>query len=142
MKVMGKRLSEVSEALQGLFSTPYPSMGLDLDGLFDEYPIAFNIIAKHWPGKVYIITYRDDRAKAEQYLKEKNIRYDELILVKTFEEKAEVIKREGISLYYDDQPEMLQNVTPNCAVMLVRNGGNFDYEDKKWMFSNKTGKHV
>ncbi|MFN5329164.1 MAG: hypothetical protein ACK5DV_08290, partial [Planctomycetota bacterium] len=84
----------------------------------------------------------DDRAKAEQYLKEKNIRYDELILVKTFEEKAEVIKREGISLYYDDQPEMLQNVTPNCAVMLVRNGGNFDYEDKKWMFSNKTGKLV
>ncbi|MFN5329040.1 MAG: hypothetical protein ACK5DV_07660, partial [Planctomycetota bacterium] len=101
---MGKRLSEVSQALQGLFSTPYPSMGLDLDGLFDEYPIAFIIIAKHWPGKVYIITYRDDRAKAEQYLKEKNIRYDELILVKTFEEKAEVIKREGISLYYDDQP--------------------------------------
>jgi len=122
--------------------TPYPRMGLDLDGLFDEYPIFFKTIASHWPGKVYIITYRDNRETTEAYIKAQNIRCDELILVNSFEEKAEVIERENICLYFDDQPEMLQNVSSNCAVMLVRNGGNFDYEDKKWMFSEKTGKMV
>ena len=37
---------------------------------------------------------------------------------------------------------MLKNVTPQTNVMLVRNGGNFDFDDKRWMLSEKTGKLV
>ena len=142
MSSTNKTVGTVAESGEGQVNVPHPRLGLDLDGLFDEYPLFFKTIAQSWPGKVYIITYRDNRKVTEEFLKREAIRCDELILVSTFEEKAEVIKREGIGLYYDDQPEMLQNIPPTCAVMLVRNGGNFDFEDKKWVFSRKTGKMI
>jgi hypothetical protein len=37
---------------------------------------------------------------------------------------------------------MLKNITAKTAVMLFRNEGNFDFEDKKWMFSDRTGKLI
>lgn len=70
------------------------------------------------------------------------IRYDELILVDSFEAKAEVIRKEGILAYFDDQPETLKNIPESTNVMLVRNGGNFDFDDRQWMFSENTGKLV
>ena len=45
-------------------------------------------------------------------------------------------------LYIGDQPEMLKNIAADVAVMLFRNEGNFDFEDRKWMFSDETGKLV
>jgi hypothetical protein len=49
---------------------------------------------------------------------------------------------EGPIIYIDDQPEMLKNIPTNVGVLLFRNGGNFDYEDRRWMLSEKTGKFV
>ena len=100
------------------------------------------VLTHCWPGKVYVLTYRSDRDKTIQDLAKFDINYDELILVDSFDAKAEVIKKEGILVYFDDQPEMLKNVTPKTNVMLVRNGGNFDFDDKKWMLSEKTGKLI
>lgn len=71
---------------------------------------------------------------------ESNIRDDELILVDSFEAKAEVIVEKGIMAYFDDQPEMLKHVPPSVNVMLVRNGGNFCFEEKLWLFSESTGR--
>ena len=122
--------------------TPQPSLGIDLDGCVDECPLFFQVLTHCWPGKVYVLTYRKDREKTIQDLAEFDIKYDELILVDSFDAKAEVIKKEGILVYFDDQPEMLKNVTPKTNVMLVRNGGNFDFDDKKWMLSEKTGKLI
>jgi len=119
-----------------------PSLGIDIDGCIDECTSFFQILSKFWVGKVYIITYRRDRDKAVNDLQKFGIRYDELILVKSFDEKAEVIKRENISVYFDDQPEMLKNVSEHTSVMLVRNPGNFDFDDKLWMMSDKTGKLI
>lgn len=48
----------------------------------------------------------------------------------------------GITVYFDDQPVMLKNIPPAVSVMLVRNGGNFDFEGKKWLFSERTGRIV
>jgi hypothetical protein len=117
-----------------------PVLGLDLDGCVDEAPAFFRTLSHFWTGRVIVITFRDDREKAKQVLFQYDIRYDELILVDTFDAKADVIIASGISVYFDDQPEMLKNVPPNVQVMLVRNGGNFDFGDRKWMLSNKTGK--
>lgn len=117
----------------------YPSMGLDLDGCVDEAPIFFNLLTNSWKGKVFIITYRNNMEKAEEVLKEHNIRWDEIILVNSFDEKAKVIANKGILVYFDDQPEMLKNIPPTVNVMLVRNGGNYNFENKKWLFSEKTG---
>ena len=119
-----------------------PTLGLDLDGVISEAPSFFATLSVVWPGRVVIITYRDDRAKTEADLARHAIRYDDLILVDSFDAKAEVIVEMGISVYIDDQPEMLRNVPPTVAVMLFRNPGNFDMQDKLWTLSKKTGKLI
>lgn len=121
---------------------PYPSIGLDLDGTIDECPTFFGWLASNWPGKVFIITYRSDRSKAEADLAKHQIRYDELILVKSFGEKAEVIVQQGISFYFDDQDEMMIDIPENRTVFKIRNGGNFCYETKRWLYSEQTGRTV
>ena len=47
-----------------------------------------------------------------------------------------------IHAYFDDQPETLRDFPPNVNVMLVRNGGNFDFATKQWLFSERTGRLV
>ena len=121
---------------------PSPSIGIDLDGTIDEAPIFFRLLSAHWPGKVFIITYRDDRQKAVDRLAEFHIRYDELILVSTFAEKAKVIQDRGILTYFDDMDEMLSDIPHQVNVMKVRNGGNFDFDQKLWLYSEKTGRLV
>lgn len=117
-------------------------LGLDLDGVITEAPEFFSAWTHSWPGQVVIITYRKDRQKAVQDLAERNIRYDELVLVDRFDAKAEVIANLGVAFYVDDQPEMLKNVQAGVHVMLFRNEGNFDFNDQRWMLSRRTGKLV
>jgi hypothetical protein len=90
----------------------YPNLGIDIDGCIDESPIFFQFLS------------------------------DELILVDTFEAKAEVVARENIMIYFDDQPEMIKNMPDKVNVMLVRNGGNFCFDQKLWMMSNRTGRII
>lgn len=117
-------------------------LGLDLDGTIDEAPEFFRLLCQIWPGKVYIITYRSDKDKAICDLIYHQIRYDELILVDNFDAKANIIIEKNISVYFDDQPEMIKQIPSTVNVMLVRNGGNFDFFDKLWLFSPNTGKLV
>lgn len=125
--------------LMAVHSVPSPAIGVDLDGTIDEAPIFLKTLCKLWPGKVYVISWRGDRAKTEQDLAKFDIRYDELILVSCFADKAKVIVEKGILTYFDDQPEALQDIPPTVNVFLIRNGGNFDFEQKKWMMSDRTG---
>lgn len=117
-------------------------LGLDLDGVITESPEFFSAWTHSWPGEVVIITYRKDRQKAVQDLSERSIRYDELVLVDRFDAKAEVISELGVAFYVDDQPEMLKGIPANVNVMLFRNEGNFDFSDRQWMLSSRTGKIV
>jgi hypothetical protein len=136
------RIEELGRALTSLGETIYPSLGIDLDGCVDESPMFFQLLTGCWPGKVYVISYRSDREKAIGDLARFGIRYDELILVDSFDAKAKVVVDEGILVYFDDQPEMLKHMPARVNVMLVRNGGNFDFDAKLWMFSQKTGRLV
>jgi hypothetical protein len=95
-----------------------------------------------WPGKVYVITYRSDYETAKADVESYGVKYEEIILVETVDGKAEVIADKGISIYFDDQPEMSKNIPKDVQVMLVRNEGNFDFDDKKWTLSNFTGKLI
>ncbi|WP_417735655.1 hypothetical protein [Rosistilla oblonga] len=118
------------------------TLGLDLDGCITEAPEFFSAWTHSWPGRVIIITYRQDREKAISDLEQRRIRYDDVVLVDRFDAKAEVIAEFGVSLYVDDQPEMLKNVPAGVNVMLFRNEGNFDFADQRWMLSKETGKLV
>jgi uncharacterized HAD superfamily protein len=117
------------------------NLGLDLDGTITDAPEFFSAWTKSWPGRVIIITYRNDREKTILDLERLNIRYDELVLVDRMDGKA-VIAEHGVTTYVDDQPEMLKNVPNGVNVMLFRNKGNFDFDDQRWMFSGQTGKQV
>lgn len=137
-----EQIAQLSGAPLDAPSSPQPSLGIDIDGCVDEAPLFFQVLTNCWPGKVFVISFRSDRAKAEAYLAQFKIRYDELILVPSFEAKAEVIRKEGILVFFDDQPEVLKHIPESVNVLLFRNGGNFDFDDQKWMFSEKTGKLV
>jgi len=66
-------------------------LGLNFDVYSKELPEFFWAWTHSWLGKVIVITYRRDRVKAIADLGERNIRYDEVVLVDRFEAKAEVI---------------------------------------------------
>lgn len=119
-----------------------PILAIDLDGCVDEAPAFFGTLTHAWPGEVIVITYRDDRSKAEADLAQHGIRYTNLVLVANFDAKAEVIRELGVDVYIDDQPEMLKNVPAGVSVLLFRNEGNFDFADRRWMLSDYTGKLV
>ncbi len=53
-----------------------------------------------------------------------------------------MIAEYGVTMYLDDQPEMLKNIPPGVNVMLFRNEGNFDFADQRLMFSGETSKEV
>lgn len=139
---LNDQIRQARDVLPDVVSQPQPTLGIDLDGCVDESPTFFNILSHAWPGYVVVITFRSDRDKAVADLEKHGIRYSDVVLVSSFDAKAEVIAERDISYYIDDQPEMLKNVAPNVGVMLFRNEGNFDFEDRRWMLSEKTGKLV
>lgn len=135
-------MKESQKLLKEAFQPVCPALAVDLDGCCNESPIFFSILTSNWPGKVFVITFREDKEKAKEDLDKFQITYDEVILVNSFDQKAEVIVEKGIMFYFDDQPEMLKNIPSDVTVMLVRNGGNFCFDEKLWMFSNQTGKLI
>lgn len=136
---MGIYLKENINSLLNLFTTPNPTLGLDVDGCMDESPLFFSILTNSWVGDVFIVSLRSDLDKLKSFLKENNIKYTDIFLVKKLEEKADVIKQKGISFFIDDQPEVLKHIPDTVSVLLFRNNGNFHYGEKKWMLSEDTG---
>jgi len=118
------------------------SLGLDFDGVIDEAAGFFSVLSAVWPGDVFIITYRDDRAKTLADLDHLGVKFTDVILVNSFEEKAKVIEQLAIDVFIDDQPEVLMHVHEGVKVLMMRNGGNYDAAGKKWLFSATTGRLV
>lgn len=119
-----------------------PALGLDLDGCIDEAPEFFQTLAQVWTGRVYVITFRTDQAKAEQDVARFGIQCDGVVLVRSFAEKAKVIAEQGISVYFDDQDEILMHIPEGVTVLKIRNGGNYDFEERKWLYSDETGMKI
>lgn len=117
-------------------------ISIDIDGTITENPTFFSKLSQLWDDDVFVITYRDekDREKTARELKSLGIKYTKLFFASSFEQKAEIIKEHDVSLFFDDMPEMLKSIPEDVSVCLFRNDGNFDFEDKKWMFSNETAK--
>lgn len=107
-----------------------------MDGTITDAPEFFAAWIQSWPGRVVVIFYRNDREKTVADLESHKIRYDELVLVNRMDGKAAVIAEHGVTMYVDDQPEMLHNVPDHVGVMLFRNEGNFDFADRLWMYSD------
>lgn len=80
--------------------------------------------------------------KAERDVAQHGIRSHEIILVNRFAAKADVIKEKEIRVYFDDQDEMLLHIPADVTVLKIRNGGNYDFTARKWLFSETTGRMI
>ncbi len=121
--------------------TSAPALGIDLDGTIDEAPDFFGLLSRIWAGPVYVITYRDDRFRAEADVARHGVEA-EVVLVNSFDEKAEVIRRLNIKVFFDDMDEVLLHVPKDVTVCKVRNGGNFCFDTKKWLYRSATGRQL
>lgn len=128
--------------MRDIINTSNPVLGIDLDGTIDENPLVFQALTHSWPGKIIIVTMRDDLEKAKNDLDAMFIKYHEIVLVDKPEQKSFVIRLHGINVYIDDQDEMLQGIDPEVLVMKIRNGGNYDFESDKWLYDDNTGKNI
>jgi hypothetical protein len=113
-------------------------VGLDLDGLLDERPDFFALLTTalraggHF---VAVLTYRDPgrRAHTEGQLAGWGIGYDELHFARSLSDKGRLCRELGIDLYFDDQDECIVGVDSNTTVFKIRNGGNFDFGERRWI---------
>lgn len=113
-------------------------VGLDLDGLLDERPdfFAFLTAALRAGGHfVAILTYRDpeSRARTEEQLAGWGISFDELHFARSLSDKGRLCRELNIDLYFDDQDECVVGVDERTTVLKIRNGGNFDFDERKWL---------
>jgi hypothetical protein len=113
-------------------------IGLDLDGLLDERPDFFAFLAAalraggHF---VAILTYRDpeSRVRTEAQLAAWGIHCDELHFARSLSDKGRLCRELEIDAYFDDQDECIQDVPETTTVFKIRNGGNFDFGERKWL---------
>src|SRR3954469_5163316 len=113
-------------------------IGLDLDGLLDERPdfLAFLTAALRAAGHfVAVLTYRDpgSRDRTAAQLAGWGVGYDELHFARSLADKGRLCRELAIDVYFDDQDECVQDVAEKTTVFKVRNGGNFDFGEKKWL---------
>ena len=115
-----------------------------LDGTISEYPQFFKLFTKAMSQagcKIYILTDRPPGTEemiAEQ-LQSYGITYD---VVKITSEKSEYILKEGITVLFDDVDQYFVDLPAEVAVFKIRQKYNFDFAQKKWIYSNKTGRKI
>lgn len=125
-----------------LASPQHPALGIDIDGTIDEAPEFFSILTTMWKGKIIIISYRDNLAKAQEDVQSHGVRFDEIVLVNSFKQKAEVIRERNIKVFFDDMDEVIMHIPGDVKVFKVRNDGNFCNISGRWFYSEKTGELV
>ena len=117
-------------------------IGLDFDGLLDEQPAFFGFLtsalqtAGHF---VAVLTYRNPatRAHTEAQLRALGISYDELHFARSLDDKGRLCGELKIDVYFDDQDECVVDVGEQTTVFKIRNGVNFDFDEQKWLSTDR-----
>jgi hypothetical protein len=117
-------------------------IGLDLDGLLDECPAFFRFLSTALRGEghfVAVLTYRapDSRQRTETALASMGISFDELHFARSLDDKGRLCRELAIDVYFDDQDECIAGVDERTVVFKIRNGGNFDFDDRRWLSTGK-----
>ena len=91
--------------------------------------------------KIYIITNRapgSEQGIAEE-LKDLEISYSEIIITS---EKAKYIKNNCITIFFENEDESFLEISEDVVVFKIREEGNFDFAEKKWIGNNTTTKMI
>lgn len=117
-------------------------VALDIDGTISEHPELFSLLSaalRAGGHTVVVLTFRDperaDHTKAQ--LAGWGVAFDELVFARSLDAKGELCRLHAIDVFIDDQDECIVGVPENVLVLKVRNGGNFDYESRKWLSTSK-----
>ena len=118
-------------------------IGIDLDDTITYCPTFFSMMTNAMKDmvEIHIITNREQTPENEvgirEELDELGIRYHRLAVT---DKKAEYILKEGITIYFDDTDEYFLNLPESVTVFKIREPWNFDFENHKWLYNDKTGK--
>jgi hypothetical protein len=61
----------------------------------------------------------------------------ELHFARSLDDKGRLCRELDIDVYFDDQDECVVGVDERTTVFKVRNGGNFDFELRKWLSTDR-----
>jgi hypothetical protein len=123
-------------------------IGIDIDNTIDASKTSVNFFslftnAIRHVAQIYIITNRDpgedSRADTMSELDMFGIYYDELIITA---EKSQHILQLGVDVYFDDTDEYFLDLPESVAVFKIREFGNFDFKEHKWLYGDKTGINI
>jgi hypothetical protein len=119
-------------------------IGVDLDATISAYPNFFSVFTKAMAKagcRIYIITDRlpGTEEMVVEELASYGITYHELMITR---DKAHYIAEEGIEVLFDDKDEYFVDLPDSIAVFKVREHYNFDFHQKKWLYSKRTGRKI
>ena len=117
-------------------------VALDIDGTISEHPEFFVMLSSslravgHY---ILVLTYRNPAqdAATRQQLAAWGIAFDELAVAPSLEAKGELCALHGVDLFFDDQDECIVDVPESVVVCKVRNGGNFDFDRRQWVSTER-----
>ena len=123
-------------------------IGFDLDNTINEnantiafFSLITNVLKSK--AEIHIITNREKSEKSRQEtiieLDKYGIHYDKLMITS---DKHNYIIDNGITIYIDDTDEVFINLPETVTVFKIREGGNFDFDQHKWVYGNKTGINI
>lgn len=114
------------------------NVALDIDGTISDHPpfFAFLSVTLRQAGhRVVILTYRDpakiEATKAQ--LAAWGIVFDELVIAESLSAKGALCAQHAIDVFIDDQDECIAEVPEQVFVLKVRNGGNFNFDNQRWV---------
>lgn len=96
------------------------------------------LIAEH---RIYILTNREpgtEQAIADE-LDCFGIEYSEIVITG---KKAEYIVKNNITVYFENEDEYFIELPKSVLVFKIREDGNYDFAEKKWIGSKKTTKWI
>lgn len=120
-------------------------IGIDLDNTITEYPEFFSLMtnALHSFAEIFVITNREKSIRSRENIKDElelmNIFYHHIIITG---EKADFILENDINILFEDTDEYFLELPEKVKVFKIREAGNFDFGQKKWIYGNSTGVNI
>lgn len=118
------------------------NVALDIDGTISDHPQFFSWLTKSLRAtghRVVILTFRDPtrNEQTRSQLASWGVEFDEMVIAESLKAKGELCVKHEIDLFFDDQDECIVDVPESVMVFKIRNGGNFDFDDQKWVSTSK-----
>ena len=118
-------------------------IGIDLDETITYCKPFFSMMTNAMKDmvEIHIITNREQTSENEAVIRkelgELGIAYHHLAVTG---DKAKYILEKGITVLFDDTDEYFLELPESVTVFKIREPWNFDFENHKWLYNDKTGK--